>query len=95
MVELIYASTVNFTSFSYDKFLREYTIQMPYGFSIAAFFIALLNEPIELLVGDNFEQLPVRAFTLGGSAVDHETQAQIREMYELHKKFDLKLLDDA
>lgn len=31
--------------------------------------------------------------TQGGEAVDHETRAQIIDMYNFYKTFDLKLLD--
>lgn len=68
---------------------------MPYGFSISAYFIAILIEPIDLLSDGNFEKLAADILTLGGAAVDHETHAQIIDMYELHKKHNLKLLDGA
>lgn len=80
-------------SFSYDEFLREYAIQMPYGYLIGAYFTAMLLESCDFL--NTFERLPSLIWTLGGDVADRETQAQILEMYELHKKFNLKLLDDA
>lgn len=68
---------------------------MPYGFSISAYFIAVLIEPTDLLADGNFEKLATDIQTLGGDAVDHETHAQIIDMYELHRKHNLNLLDGA
>lgn len=81
--------------YSYDAFLREYAIQMPYAFCIAAYFVAVMIQPIGLLAIENFESMPKSIFTLGGDVIDHETHAQILELYELHRKFNLKLMDDA
>lgn len=81
-------------SFRYDEFLKEYAIHMPYGFSIAGYFVGMLREPCDLFADDNFERLAEDVLTNGGAAVDHEMQAQIIDMYELHKKFNLNLLDD-
>lgn len=55
----------------------------------------MLLESCDLLAGNAFEKLPSLIWTLGGDVADRETQAQILEMYELHEKFNLKLLDDA
>lgn len=68
---------------------------MPYGFSISAYFVAVLIEPNDLLADGNFERLATDMLTLGGAAVDHEMHAQIIEMYELHKKHNLKLCEEA
>lgn len=68
---------------------------MPYAFCIAAYFVAVLIQPTDLLAIENFENMPKSIFTLGGDVIDHETHAQILEMYEMHRKFNLKLLDGA
>lgn len=68
---------------------------MPFGFMIATHFLAVLRASHNVFENGDFGDMANDIFTLGGAAVDEETHAQIIELYELHRKFNLTLLNDA
>lgn len=84
--------------FSYESFLKEYALYLPYGLSIASFFLCELHEPseippIQLLQMD----LPIEyhidlLLTKGGERVNREFVALVNDIYELNKRFNLELL---
>lgn len=78
---------------SYNALLREYAIYLPYGFHITCFFLPQMVDPTVRPL-EKFESgTSDHILTQGGEAVDHETRAQIIDMYNFYKTFDLKLLD--
>lgn len=94
-LEVVDISDWNSHPCSYDEFLREYAVQMPYGFSIASFFLGVVRLTNEIPnLAQNFHRVPPYILVHGVEDVDRETRAQIIEMYELHQKLNLKLLND-
>lgn len=77
--------------------MKEYARYQLYGYIIASFFLQTLHDPEE---GMNLEELDTnlpdewyvqQAFKKGGKVVDFELAHLIHDMYNLHKKLDLKL----
>lgn len=77
----------------YDAFLKEYALYLPYGFRIACFFLPEMVDPTGRTRENCESGATDHILTHGGEAVDRETRAQIIDIYNFHKTFDLKLLD--
>lgn len=78
---------------SYDAFLKEYTLYLPFGFHITCFFLPQMVEPSKKLFENFGAGMIDYVWTQGGEAVDRETRAQIIDIYNFYQKFNLNLLD--
>ena len=84
---------------SYDEFLKEYARLLPYGYSIASSFLALIHEPDTELISKftnndiQMSELIEDFMKRGGYNVDKELAAIIYEMYTMQKEFKLDLVE--
>lgn len=79
---------------SYDSFLREYAMYMPFGLSIAASFLPVLHEPQEFDMARaqrTFEEISKEGLERGGASVDAELRALVVDMYNLYQELNLDL----
>lgn len=79
---------------SYESFLHEYAIYMPFGLSIAASFLPELHEPSEFNMNRpirTYEEIAHEGFTKGGASVDMELRALVVDIYNLYRKINLDL----
>lgn len=81
---------------SYDNFLREYARLSLYGYIIAASFLQILHDPVDMdfsaidysLGVDYFVQ---QAWHHGGEVVNYELAGLIYDMYKLHQKLKIEM----
>lgn len=86
--------------YSFESFYKEYARFTPYGLHISTTFLSMLLDPIENMhemMSENFTPEKIHEViemikNRGGETVNTELAHQILECYELHKKFDLKLI---
>lgn len=80
---------------SRDNLLREYAVYLPFGLSIAGFFLAALHDPsdmdMEVMMAWSEEEDIRDSFERGGESVDRELRALVLEIYELHQRFGLNI----
>lgn len=81
-----------------DIFLEEYARLLPFGLGIASSFMPVIHVPYEGPIMEMFNVDPEAIGALiekemrrGGETVDRELRAIVKEIYDLHKKFNLKL----
>lgn len=87
-------------TYNFQNFYKEYAQFSPFGLHISSCFLSMLLDPIE-----NLHELMSESFTpekvheliemiknRGGETLNTELAHQVYECYELHKKFDLKLM---
>lgn len=74
--------------------MKEYARHAPYCLHSAAYFVAELIEPQgDYFSDENQSTMPQKIFTLGGEAVDRETTAQMKEIYQLCEKYGVSISD--
>lgn len=86
--------------YSFDNFYKEYARLTPYGLHISTSFLSMLLEPIENIheimsehfTPEKIQEVMEMIKNRGGDTVNKELAQQIHECYELHKKFNLKLM---
>ena len=80
---------------SYDTFLREYAVYLPFGLSIAASFLPILHVPQEC--EESFsafdDTIYESAYVRGGENVDRELRALVQDIYDLHSGLNINFSD--
>lgn len=70
--------------------MKDYTRHAPYCLQVAAYYVAELVDPKgDYFSDENMASMPEKIFTMGGEAVNRETTAQIKEIFDLCEKYNL------
>lgn len=70
--------------------MREYLRLLPFGYSVAASFISILHDPMEIEMSADIletEQAFREMLDRGGEPVDRELAALVNDMYQLEMRF--------